>query len=90
MHMHTRQHAHTDMHTHMSTHPHIHARTHTPPGFRALGLAMAEGDGKDGQTKWDMLALLPLFDPPRHDTKETIERCQQQVRYKLCCVVRAW
>nr|QEH60479.1 H+-translocating ATPase P-type [Dunaliella maritima] len=46
-------------------------------GFRALGLAMADGDGKDG-TKWEMLALLPLFDPPRHDTKETIEHCQNQ------------
>ena len=25
--------------------------------------------------KWDFQVLLPLFDPPRHDTKETIERC---------------
>lgn len=21
--------------------------------------------------------MVPLFDPPRHDTKETIERCQE-------------
>lgn len=49
-------------------------------GFRALGVARAEGDGLDGNTKWEMVGLLPLFDPPRHDTKETIERCQAQVR----------
>lgn len=43
-------------------------------GFRALGVARAEGDGANG-TKWEMVGLVPLFDPPRHDTKETIERC---------------
>lgn len=25
--------------------------------------------------RWDFQVLLPLFDPPRHDTKETIENC---------------
>ena len=49
-------------------------------GFRSLGIAMAEGDGKDGATKWVMLGLLPLFDPPRVDTKATIEKCLIQVR----------
>ncbi len=24
-----------------------------------------------------MVGLVPLFDPPRHDTKETIERCHE-------------
>lgn len=24
---------------------------------------------------WEMVGLLPLFDPPRHDTKETIDEC---------------
>lgn len=43
-------------------------------GFRGLGVAKAEGDGSAG-TKWELVGLLPLFDPPRHDTKETIERC---------------
>ncbi|GLI62247.1 hypothetical protein VaNZ11_004843 [Volvox africanus] len=47
-------------------------------GFRSLGVAMAEGDGADGKTEWHMLGLLPLFDPPRHDTKDTIEYCHQQ------------
>ena len=36
-------------------------------GFRALGVARAEDDGK-----WRLLGVLPLFDPPREDAKETI------------------
>ena len=44
-------------------------------GFRALGVAVAEGGDASAGTKWEMVGLVPLFDPPRHDTKETIERC---------------
>ncbi len=36
-------------------------------GFRALGVAQS-ADG----TAWQFLGLLPLFDPPRPDSKETI------------------
>ena len=36
-------------------------------GFRALGVARAEGDGK-----WRLLGVLPLFDPPRKDAKATV------------------
>jgi H+-transporting ATPase len=36
-------------------------------GFRALGVARADGDGK-----WQFLGVLPLFDPPRVDAKEMI------------------
>lgn len=36
-------------------------------GFRALGVARAEGDGQ-----WHFLGVLPLFDPPRDDAKATI------------------
>ena len=36
-------------------------------GFRALGVARADGDGK-----WRMLGVLPLFDPPRDDAKATV------------------
>jgi H+-transporting ATPase len=36
-------------------------------GFRALGVARADDDGK-----WRLLGVLPLFDPPRADAKETI------------------
>lgn len=49
-------------------------------GFRSLGLARANGDGL-GDTKdarWEMVGLIPMFDPPRHDTKDTIERCHLQ------------
>ena len=30
------------------------------------------------EPKWEFAALLPLFDPPRHDTKETVARCQEK------------
>jgi H+-transporting ATPase len=36
-------------------------------GFRSLGVARAEGDGK-----WHFAGVLPLFDPPREDAKATI------------------
>ncbi len=36
-------------------------------GFRALGVARADGDGE-----WRLLGVLPLFDPPREDAKSTI------------------
>ena len=36
-------------------------------GFRALGVARAEGDGE-----WRLLGVLPLFDPPRVDAKSTV------------------
>ena len=49
-------------------------------GFRSLGVAYAEGDGIGVETKWEMLALIPLFDPPRHDTHDTIVNCMKQVR----------
>jgi len=36
-------------------------------GFRSLGVARDNGDGK-----WHFLGVLPLFDPPRKDAKATI------------------
>jgi H+-transporting ATPase len=36
-------------------------------GFRALGVARADGDGE-----WRLLGVLPLFDPPRVDAKSTV------------------
>jgi H+-transporting ATPase len=36
-------------------------------GFRALGVARAEGEGQ-----WQFVGVLPLFDPPREDAKATI------------------
>ena len=36
-------------------------------GFRSLGVAHTDGDGK-----WQFVGVLPLFDPPRKDAKTTI------------------
>jgi H+-transporting ATPase len=38
-------------------------------GFRTIGVARGEGGGD-----WRFLGILPLFDPPREDSKETIEQ----------------
>lgn len=38
-------------------------------GYRTLGVARAEGDGP-----WQFLGILPLYDPPREDSAETIAR----------------
>ena len=44
-------------------------------GFRSLGVARAEGDGK-----WQFLGVLPLFDPPRDDAKATIATARHDGR----------
>ena len=48
-------------------------------GFRSLGVARADEDGK-----WQFLGVLPLFDPPRDDAKATIATAQQMgVKVKM-------
>jgi H+-transporting ATPase len=48
-------------------------------GFRALGVARADGDGK-----WQLLGVLPLFDPPRDDAKATVATAAQMgVKIKM-------
>ena len=48
-------------------------------GFRSLGVARAEGDGN-----WQLLGVLPLFDPPRDDAKATIATAEHMgVKVKL-------
>ena len=48
-------------------------------GFRALGVARAEGNGK-----WQLLGVLPLFDPPRKDAKATVATAAQMgVKIKM-------
>ena len=48
-------------------------------GFRALGVARAEGDGP-----WQLVGVLPLFDPPRDDAKATIVTARSMgVRVKM-------
>jgi H+-transporting ATPase len=39
-------------------------------GFRTLGVAKKEG------SKWTFLGLIPLFDPPREDTLETVRHAK--------------
>ncbi len=39
-------------------------------GFRTLGVAKQVGDA------WQFLGLLPLFDPPREDSKDTLEHAR--------------
>jgi H+-transporting ATPase len=41
-------------------------------GFRSLGVART-----NGQDRWEFLAVLPLYDPPREDSKETIRMARQ-------------
>ena len=41
-------------------------------GFRSLGVART-----DSQGQWQFLGIVPLFDPPRKDSKQTIETAQQ-------------
>ncbi len=40
-------------------------------GFRALGVARADGDGDD-EKSWQLLGVLALLDPPREDAKATV------------------
>jgi H+-transporting ATPase len=48
-------------------------------GYRALGVARADGDGT-----WQLLGVLPLFDPPREDAKTTIATARQMgVKIKM-------
>ncbi|MCF7973933.1 MAG: plasma-membrane proton-efflux P-type ATPase [Phycisphaerae bacterium] len=37
-------------------------------GFRALGVARTDADGR-----WRYMGILPMYDPPRQDSKDTIE-----------------
>jgi H+-transporting ATPase len=41
-------------------------------GFRSLGVARADQEGK-----WQFVGVLPLFDPPREDSKATIATARQ-------------
>ncbi|KAF8980329.1 plasma membrane H+-ATPase [Entomortierella lignicola] len=48
-------------------------------GLRALAVAMEEvpeGLKDSPGTGFTLIGLLPIYDPPRHDTKETIDRAQ--------------
>jgi H+-transporting ATPase len=48
-------------------------------GFRSLGVARSDADGQ-----WQFLGVLPLYDPPREDSKATLETAKQMgMRVKM-------
>jgi len=48
-------------------------------GFRALGVARADGDDQ-----WQLLGVLPLYDPPRTDAKSTVATAREMgVKIKM-------
>ena len=48
-------------------------------GYRSLGVART-----DSQRQWQFLAILPLYDPPREDSKATLDTAKQMgVRVKM-------
>ncbi len=49
-------------------------------GSRALGVAQSA----DGGRTWSLLGILPMFDPPRDDSKTTIDKAREKgVRVKM-------
>jgi len=49
-------------------------------GMRALGVAQSTDDGKT----WTFLGILPMLDPPRDDSKETIQKAKEHgLRVKM-------
>ncbi len=42
-------------------------------GYRTLGVAKAEGE----TDAWQLVAILPLYDPPREDSKDVIQRAEE-------------
>ena len=45
-------------------------------GYRALGVAKSSGDAS-GEGAWEFLGVLPLYDPPRPDSKEMIAAAEE-------------
>ncbi|KDO26869.1 hypothetical protein SPRG_08158 [Saprolegnia parasitica CBS 223.65] len=43
-------------------------------GYRGLGVSFSHGDVPMEEASWKLVGILPLFDPPRHDTAETVKR----------------
>ena len=58
---------------------------HTVGDLAAKGSrALAVGRSEDGGATWALLGILPMFDPPRDDSKATIEKAHQKgVRVKM-------
>ncbi len=49
-------------------------------GYRALGVGTSDDDGKS----WDFVGIIPMFDPPRDDSAETIQQAKEHgLRVKM-------
>jgi len=56
-------------------------------GLRALAVAIEDvpnGQTDDKGNGFKLIGLLPIYDPPRADTKETIERALQLGKHIFC------
>ena len=49
-------------------------------GFKTLMVATTTNGGNDDDEdeQWDLIGCLSIIDPPRHDTKDTIDRAKAQ------------
>jgi H+-transporting ATPase len=43
-------------------------------GLRTLGVARCDVDANSDDERWEFIGMLSFHDPPRHDTKQTIEK----------------
>jgi H+-transporting ATPase len=51
-------------------------------GIRSLGIAVCQAKDDDNEwSGWRFIGILTFLDPPRHDTKLTIERAQNLGKY---------
>jgi H+-transporting ATPase len=46
-------------------------------GYRAVGVAYKDAEPQDEDTQMTLVAVLPLRDPPREDTKETLDSARE-------------
>ena len=47
-------------------------------GYKTLGVSVKFGDGP-----WQFIGILPMLDPPRHDSGQTIRNLQHAGRFCL-------
>ena len=48
------------------------------PSYLQLKSVITVNVMQEGDADWKMIGLLPMSDPPRHDSKATIEKCLEE------------